>query len=338
MEPPNPDLLPLDLKAALDGFSSTEEAAFQPYLAGLEAEEPPPIFHYTRDDALKSILGTGTFRLTDAFQLNDPTELTHGLKLLDSVLAEAAEDGPSEFAVFHNRMKRFVDEGGVRAVAHYFIGSFSLLGDDLPQWRSYADDGRGFALEFDAGKLEHAFTQPRGGTFNTATFPVNYDEHKIINFYSELARIVAPLVSLPRTRQMTSDELRTYFFDLETRFTLAALRRNVFFKHPAYSSEREYRFLQIHQAFVGATIEAEFRQRGEEQVRFRSLNWFAQAPDALVSVIVGPASVGLPAPALRAREWLDAAGLPHVPVRNSDLPYRAFDASCLPGSSAQGPA
>lgn len=329
MEPPNTDLLPGDLRATLDGFTWKEEEALRPFIMDLEAQEPPPIFHYTRDEALKGILSTGTFRLTDAFQLNDPTELTHGLKLLDEVLVSASSNGPPEMEVFRNRMKRFVDGGGVRAVAHYFVGSFSLLGDDLSQWRSYADDGRGFALEFDAAKLERSFAQPSGSTFNTATFPVNYDQDEIVRLYRELVEFVAPLVSHPHSRPMSSDELHAYMFDLEVRFTLAALGRNTFFKHPAYSPEREYRFLQIHQAFVGATVEAEFRQRGNEQVRFRSLNWLAQCPDALTSVIVGPASVDLPGPTLRARQWLDLANLQHVPVQSSELPYRAFDA-CPP--------
>jgi hypothetical protein len=328
MEPPNPDLLADDLKAALSGFGAAADHAFRPYLETLEAQEPPPIFHYTRDESLKGILITGTFRLTDAFQLNDPTELTHGLNLLDKILTEAAMNGPPEFGTFRDQMKRFVDAGGVRATADYFVGSFSLLGDDLSQWRSYADDGRGFALEFDAGPLERAFTEPPGGAFNTATFPVSYDEAEISKLYRELAKLAAPLISLPHTRRMTREELRTYFFDLETRFALAALHRNVFFKHPAYGAEREYRFLQIHQAFVGEPVQTEVRKRGEEIVRFRTVNWLSEAPEALRAVVVGPASVGLPGPRLHAREWLDAVGLQHVPIRDSALPYRAFDTSC----------
>jgi Protein of unknown function (DUF2971) len=324
MEPPNPDLLPDDLKAVLHEFSEREGAALQVYTATLEAQQPPPIFHYTREDGLKGILESGTLRLTDAFQLNDPTELTHGLKLLDEALKEAADSGPSELGVFRNRMRSFVDQGGVQATAHYFVGSFSLLGDDLPQWRSYADDARGYALEFDAGELERAFAQPQGGTFNTATFPVNYDDAEIANLYRELVKLTAPLVSLPLSRAMTRETLRTYFFGLELRFTLAALHRNVFFKNPAYRSEQEYRFLQIHQAFVGAPVEAEVRQRGEETVRFRSLNWLAEAPQTLMAVIVGPALADLPGPPLKAREWLDAAGLKDVPVRRSARPYRTF--------------
>jgi hypothetical protein len=324
---PDPARLPDDLKAALNDFSCSEEGALQPYVAALEEQEPPPIFHYTSAAGVQGILATGTFRLTDAFQLNDPRELTHGLGLLDAVLAEAAKNGPSELVIFRSRMRSFVDQGGVQATAHYFVGSFSILGDDLPQWRSYADDGHGFALEFDAGRLERAFAQPRGGPFNTATFPVSYDESELVKMYGELVGLVAPLVSLPRNRRMTSDELRTYFFDLETRFTLAALHRNIFFKHPGYASEREYRFLQIHQAIAGEPVEVETRQRGDTEVRFRSLSWLAEAPDALSAVVVGPASAGLPGPRLRAREWLDAAGLPHVPIRDSGLPYRTFGRS-----------
>ena len=135
---------------------------------------------------------------------------------------------------------------------------------------------------------------------------------------------------------MTREERNAYLYDLELRFTLAALRRNVFFKHPAYESEREYRFLQIHQAIVGETIETGVRRRGEEIVRFRVLNWLAAAREALSAVIVGPASVDLPGPRLRAREWLDAAGLQQVPVKGSTLPYRAFDPPC-PSSATPTP-
>ena len=67
MNPPNPDLLHDDLKLRLNDFTTAEEAVFRPYLAALEAQVPPPIFHYTNDDGLKGILGTGTIRFTDAF-------------------------------------------------------------------------------------------------------------------------------------------------------------------------------------------------------------------------------------------------------------------------------
>jgi hypothetical protein len=124
---------------------------------------------------------------------------------------------------------------------------------------------------------------------------------------------------------MTQEEVGTYFFDLEMRFTLEALHRNMFFKHPAYESELEYRFLQIHQAFAGESVATKTRLRGEETIRFRELNWLAETPESLVAVIIGPASVGLPGPRMRAREWLDGAGLQHVPIHDSKLPYRAFD-------------
>ncbi len=295
-----------------------------PHLAALEAQEPPPIFHYTRDESLHGILSTGTLRLTDAFQLNDPTELTHGFNLLNDVFLDASKSAPPELALFGSRMMDFARKGGVRETAHYFVGSFSLLGDDLPQWRSYADDGRGFALEFNAARLERAFAQPQSGSYNTATFPVSYDESELRRMYCDLVQLAAPFVSLPRTRSMTKADRRAYLFDLEIRFTLAVLHRNVFFKNADYKSECEYRFLQIHQAVVGESVETEKRQRGGETVRFRALNWLAEAREALSAVVVGPASVSLPGPHIRAREWLDAAGLTNVPIRDSKLHYRAF--------------
>jgi hypothetical protein len=41
------------------------------------------------------------------------------------------------------QLERFDVDAGIEAAGHFFICCFSGDGDDLGQWRAYADDGRG---------------------------------------------------------------------------------------------------------------------------------------------------------------------------------------------------
>lgn len=70
--------------------------------------------------------------------------------------------------------ERFLRRVGPERSGHYFICSFSSCGDDLGQWRAYADNGRGYALGFDGRVLENGYT--RTATPNTEAFYVTYGD------------------------------------------------------------------------------------------------------------------------------------------------------------------
>jgi hypothetical protein len=81
--------------------------------------------------------------------------LNHGFEIAIRELKEMVVDGPPESRKFANDLE-FVDKRKIiQKSADFFISSFGLCGDDLGQWRAYADGGRGFALGFDAAALEH---------------------------------------------------------------------------------------------------------------------------------------------------------------------------------------
>jgi Protein of unknown function (DUF2971) len=162
-----------EIGETLDKFSSDIEEVVNLFARKMDAKPPPRIiYHYTDSRGLGGILESGRIRLTDIFGLNDPTELQHGLSPAIKLVDAARRNDRFEIKQFSENLAAMLYLG-IKEVAHFFVCSFSEAGDDLGQWRAYADNGRGFALGFDAHTLEHAFTAANiPGSSGHMTFPV----------------------------------------------------------------------------------------------------------------------------------------------------------------------
>jgi len=87
-----------------------------------------PFFHYTNMAGLTAIINSQQIWLTSIFHLNDPSELGHGADIALAILNSEADRGDHVVKAF---------------CAQTF---FSRRGDDLGQWRAYADNSRGVAI------------------------------------------------------------------------------------------------------------------------------------------------------------------------------------------------
>jgi hypothetical protein len=94
-----------------------------------------PLFHYTNMAGLTAIINSQQIWLTSIFHLNDPSELGHGADIALAILNSEADRGDHVVKAF---------------CAQTF---FSRRGDDLGQWRAYADNSRGVAI----GLAPHLF-------------------------------------------------------------------------------------------------------------------------------------------------------------------------------------
>jgi hypothetical protein len=121
------------------------------------------------------------------------------------------------------------------------------------------------------------------------------------------------LISLPCDRAVQA----TWY----TYLTLKALNAALHFKHEAYRSEQEYRFLEGHG--IGPRVPGvKLRYRPYAAVRYREFNWRKLAPAALTQIIIGPAADTQKA--LQFSE--DCVRFFHsdkVKMSHSDIPYRA---------------
>ena|SRR5882672_11981800 len=136
------------------------------------------IYHCTDDRGLAGILATGKLWLTDIFNLNDPSELRHGFgKAIEAWQGKGCAEAERVATV----LRRVSSDPDFRELGHHFTCSFSSDGDELGQWRAYADNGQGYALGFNRRELETAFIEKGDSPFGQS-FPLTYDESQLTSF------------------------------------------------------------------------------------------------------------------------------------------------------------
>ena len=283
--------IPRDMAKAVLRCDAEATKILQAFINTVEARRPPPIlYHYTNDVGLAGIIESGQLRFSDIFALNDPSELRHGLSIAISLLKARAADTRPEIATFGSALERFDVDAGIEAAGHFFICCFSADGDDLGQWRAYADNGQGFALGFDTGALEDAFTKSKGKPIKQhSSFHITYDDRELTRIQTALVDLVDPLISLPRTTGVRGDALHAYMMELLVYHSMNVIRAVMFFKHEAYRNEKEYRFQQLFRRDKPAPA-VKYRQRGTSLVRYRELDWRKLASGSLNKIVIGPAA------------------------------------------------
>lgn len=319
---PGFDAVPRDMQDALEEFNDEAAEIVHSFLATLESQPPPPIiYHYTNDVGLKGILETGQLWLTDIFSLNDPSELTHGFSVAINALTSKVASDSAVGEKFAKKFAAFAEQGAIPKVAHFFMCSFSSSGDDLGQWRAYADNGRGYAVGFDAKALEDGYTKQGGIPIpNNSTFHITYNDAQLLGIQDQIVEKMHDLIMLPAGRKLKNAAINVYMAELQMLFTLHILQTILFFKHEAYANEREFRFLQIHKANEPPTVEVRARRYG--LVKYRKFDWRSVAADALKKIVVGPAADYGTATQF-AKDCLSLFHHGNVEVTRSEIPYRA---------------
>ncbi|MFZ3351214.1 MAG: DUF2971 domain-containing protein [Xanthobacteraceae bacterium] len=313
------------MKTALKQYERDATKVLQRFVNTIEATSPPPmVYHYTNDAGLRGIIESGKLWFSDIFGLNDPSELRHGLAAAIDALKSRSSDERPEIATFASCLERFDLDGGIEAAAHFFICSFSGDGDDLGQWRAYADNGRGFALGFETSSLEDCFCRRNGKPIpQHSTFPVTYDDGELTRIQTAFADLVDPLISFPRRVRLRSSVMHRYMSDLLVYHSMNVIRAVMFFKHEGYRNETEYRFQQLFR-YDRSAPDVLYRQRPYSMVRYREFDWRTAAGASLKEIIVGPAADRAKATQF-VKDCLTAfhPNSDQVKIGYSRIPYRA---------------
>ena len=312
-----------DLDIALAGFQSTADQIVDSLRKSVEMRpQQSLIYHYTNDIGLKGIIESGQLWLSDIFSLNDPSELSHGLSHAAEILDSKTKNGPTEAEEFAKKFANFCQDG-LRESAHYFVCSFSYDSNDLGQWRAYADNGRGYALGFDAQALVDVLVRNEADSSerNIRTFPLAYDDKELVNIHRQLIESALPLISLPNTKTLDNWQLNNYWRDLSINLSLYTLEAALYFKHKAYKNESEFRLLQISRGDIPAP-NVKWRHRPYELVKYIEFDWRSLRPEALKHIVIGPAADQHKATPF-VKDCLKAFHTGDVEVTCSEIPYRA---------------
>ncbi len=136
--------LPEPLTKAIDSYNTWSEEQLLAQQTATAVDTT--LYHYTNAVGLKGILESQTIWFTDYRDLNDPSELVHGIEMCGEVIRGLSSGSDQRVVEFLDIVKRLMSQKNFAGRLDFFIASFSRARDDLGQWRAYADDGRGFAL------------------------------------------------------------------------------------------------------------------------------------------------------------------------------------------------
>jgi hypothetical protein len=131
------------------------------------------LYHYTDANGFKGIIENDEIWFTDYRYLNDPSELRHGILLAhETIRAKMATAKAVNADFLCKMMADLFTSDNVSDHLKFFIASFSRDRDELGQWRTYADNGRGFAIGL--SKAMFAATDPinKDPLMNIAAGPV----------------------------------------------------------------------------------------------------------------------------------------------------------------------
>lgn len=280
----------------------------------------PEIAHYTNDLGLAGILGSGTLRFTNVFDLNDPSEIEHGFSHAVKTLNNLSINGSPLEKQFSQRFNDLYKDK-LKGTANYYVCSFSAECDDLGQWRSYADNGKGYALVFDTAALENYFAINSPGAKNhNNTFGVRYNDSEISLIQNQLVAGAFNLISFAEQHSLTKSQFNFYMRQLSTEASAHIIHAALFYKHEAYRHEREYRFLQIFRGDIPPP-NVKTRTRNYQSVEYREFDWLPSK--ALKKIVIGP-SANIAVAENFARQNLNTIGLSHIQIEHSKIPYRVF--------------
>ena len=278
------------------------------------------IYHYTNDDGLHGIIGTGKLWLSNVFKLNDPSELKYGLNIRCSCLEEQSlGDGP-DIRRFVETVRRFTEEGLPSSV-NSFACSLSLDGDHLGQWRAYGDNGSGFALGFDSSDLVERFAAAaRPDRASPDVIRIRYCEAELADAQRDLAAFALNAARKIVDVAHAPEKTAIRFVHFGTVLSIWAIQLSLFFKHPAYRDEQEFRLLQLY-PLNGSVPGAKARRRAYALVEYVEFDWRSADLHSLKKIVVGPAN--RERGVQFAHDCLKAAGLTGVEILPSPIPYRA---------------
>lgn len=316
------------LDTAFEGAVSEYHRSCEARLQARDIEDAvtKPLYHYTDRNGLKGIVNNQQIWLTHYRYLNDTSELSFGMDIAREVLKEVGQEFGPKVQVFCDMVVNLFSLENLSNTIDVYVASFSRKSDDLNQWRSYGDNGRGFAFGFSPGLF--AVDTPPGQEPHRNVFvaPVHYGKVSGRRHHrpaiESAARIVAETVET-QAHLMRDRAKGLPFLDAMARSLIAGelLLNSLTLKHDAFESEEEVRLFILGESTKLAPYVSK-RPRNGGAVPFIKTPMPIRQPGRITEILVGPSAPadaeeiarGLLRPFLRDRGNI---------VRRSRIPYRA---------------
>ncbi len=281
-----------------------------------------PLFHYTDMAGLLGIITTEQMWFTSMFHLNDPSELSYGINLATEALEEQAKASDHIVETFCRWTHHVLVKSGGE-IFGFYVASFSQAGNDLSQWRAYADNGRGVALGLAPSLFKVAHDSAAVAVAEkTLVANVSYNPDEVRKNMAEAIQRAATLLAREhRDRHVHSAaEAEKFGKQLAGHLAVSILTYAITCKHPAYANEQETRLLIVNDLAKLDPITLT-RRRGSSLIPYIASPLRVRQPGAITKIMIGPSAEDMADDAVRA--FLRQQGLPSDIVEPSDIPYQA---------------
>ncbi len=206
----------------------------------LEGFQPPQkLYHYTDYGGFKGFFSGKNIWLTSHKFMNDSTEFTYGMHILGEKFKEFLKL-PAYTSAFKDTCKNIwnliVQDSADPALKPY-IYCLSEDRDNLSQWRAYADDGKGYCIEFESSSFQSIGNQILLGQ-------VQYEEDM---FEALCANFVQKWLELCLKTADRNQNLipSTDMQALARIFLQCAYMHMIKFKHKGFWAEKEWRLIKF---------------------------------------------------------------------------------------------
>jgi len=262
------------------------------------------LFHYTDIKGFLGIFNTKSLWASNAFFLNDSTEIIYGTNLtkdlFNNFYLSLKNEKSKEILKEH-----YDDYSGFVLSSNFFLVSFCENGDLLSQWRGYSPNSDGISLRFN---LQVIRTLPQVNLYK-----VIYDKEQQIIITNLLFKLLNDLMEyLEKTR--TRSFLR-YFTLWISIFTTTIL----LFKDDSFSEEKEWRLIYNYDV-VGNKKNIEYRIKNNyilPYIKIEKLNLI----NLISGITIGPSSNNQIIKE-SIKYFLDMNNYDYLNIDFSKIPYR----------------
>jgi hypothetical protein len=239
------------------------------------------IYHYTSPEGLLGIVEKNEFWMSDYSFMNDAEELTYGLALAKQRFEKCAQALP--FAA--DLLRKWGNPSDLSDL-RVCVGSFSLRGDSLSQWRAYGS----IAVGFEVGPLMFGYNN------SVRMNRVIYEPEKQERFIDLMAHLSASAYAEDKKNLPAAEVARIYGIRGEGETLLEV---TAFFKHPTFADEHEARIVHIEDRKVYESLKIyptpqRFRVSGDILLPYLTTRDVATFPDKypdklpIVEIVIGP--------------------------------------------------
>ena len=226
-------------------FSVSGSMQYGPALLWNNGAQPESIFHYTRTNALESILDNRCLWLSRYDHLNDSAEVSYGA---DRLRVAATSFGGAHAELLSESIAALTEH-----LRNIFILSTSIHGDSLSLWNGYSGGDDPVCIEFPPG----AFLSALGAAHTSVPVGTDTDSFRPL-FFSELfqtrtGRVLYDPAEQEHYARKAIEQCLVYLAEPDPPLLRAAplfvrdvlLTILLLFKEPSFYHENEYRFCLI---------------------------------------------------------------------------------------------